>query len=286
MAVAKKPSQAKSRPSKSTGMKAELKAGSNSKDIIFPEGGLRGVLNRVSKKSSTSEDFYLLFNGYFRVDKDAILREVKQGIKSAEGWHRKNTGVLKLLSLDKSCRPPRMPSDKLKTKINSLLKDPNTKQAATAYIASRKSLNSLLIASQSIKSLKDGAMRKKDLQELFLGYQYLGVANFLCKSDYLNDDLNQIIVSAKKLAGSSRYAELKAEVIRLSELDENKSREPSKVARSICMKLRAFADSYMILRTYKNGVTKPVAKPLKKLSEAREEKTISDWIRDYRKSAN
>jgi hypothetical protein len=188
MAVAKKSTQAKSRPPKSAGIKNELKTGSNPKKLIFPEGGLRGLLNRASKKSSTSEDFYLQFNGLFKVDKAVIQCEIKQGIKRAEGWHRKNTGELKIISLDKSCRPPKVPSHKLKIKINELLKDPEKKQAATAYIASRGALNSFATASVSINASKDGVMSKAALREIFLGFQYLGAADYLCKANYLMDD--------------------------------------------------------------------------------------------------
>lgn len=135
-----------------------------------------------------TKEFYLKLNKLFKVDKAAIQSEIKAGIKSANGWHKKNINELKIISLDKSCRPPRVPSDGLKTKINELLKDPNTKQAATAYIASRKALTSFANATQNMKASQDGVMRKDDLQELFRGYQYLGIATYLGKSNYLIDD--------------------------------------------------------------------------------------------------
>jgi hypothetical protein len=154
-----------------------------------------------------AKEIYLRLNGLFEVDKGVIQREIKEGIKRAEGWHRKNTGELKIISLDKSCRPPKVPSHKLKIKINELLKDPEKKQAATAYIASRGALNSFATASVSINASKDGVMSKAALRETFLGFQYLGTADYLCKANYLMDDSLLIKEQGRIQAESKRKSD-------------------------------------------------------------------------------
>jgi len=114
---------------------------------------------------------------------------------------------------------------------------------------------------------------------LSLAYKDLGGAQILL--DPVISDIEAMIVRKRRVekvkAGSARYFDLKTEAVRLSKTTVYLSEKSADIAQGIYLDLRRFADNHID----KNGKLKPLIK----LSENREIKTISGWINEDRKTA-
>lgn len=193
MAVSKKPTQAKAKAVKRVAAKRPAQgAEAKVKKIYF--GGIDG--DAIYKKA----------NGLFKVDKPVILREIEIGIRSAMECYKNATLSLRLPKT--FLKVPKLLSENQKMKLNRLMRQSETKQAATAFLNAKDAIDLLIpIAAKVRNTAMNEEMYKADFKNMLDGFQSLGVARFLCQTGYLNNDFSEVLDQGKIQAESKRKSD-------------------------------------------------------------------------------